>query len=199
MKLCSSVKLAGNAMRPAFRRLSHSSWCLTQMQKIVSWDFVSKLISYIEEHPATGTAILWDSKAKRKEWLRTLYQVCTVLRCSFLELVQACFTGALLKYENGICRKNKKYKDAKGLWSDSVSFQRKKKVRTVSQVKFWLVQSQWELNQRPGFQTVISPQRLAQSGIGFIQWSDFIPGDWVVFGENTRMNVPLNEYTKYTK
>lgn len=29
---------------------------------------------------------------------------------------------------------------------------------------------------RPGFQTVISPQRLAQSGIGFIQWSDFIPG-----------------------
>lgn len=58
MKLCSSVKLAGNAVRPAFRRLSHLSWCLTQMQEIVSWDFVSELISYIEEHPATGAVIL---------------------------------------------------------------------------------------------------------------------------------------------
>lgn len=96
---------------------------------------------------------------------------------AFLELVQASFIGALLKYENAICRKNKKYKDAKSLWSDSVSLQReKKKVLTISQVKFWLIQSQWELNQRPAFQTVISPQRLAQSGIGFIQWSDFIPG-----------------------
>lgn len=51
----------------------------------------------------------------------------------------------------------------------------------LSQVKFCLIQSQWEFSQGPGFQTIIYFQRPAQSSIGFIQWSDFIPGDWVGF------------------
>lgn len=93
---------------------------------------------------------LWSSETARQKgkYGSAHYMKCTVLCCSFLELVQACFIGALVKYENAICRKNKKYKDAKGLRSNSVSLQReKKKVLTISQVKFWLIQSQWELNQ----------------------------------------------------
>lgn len=94
---------------------------------------------------------LWSSETARQKgkYGSAHYMKCTVLCCSFLELVQACFIGALVKCKNAICRKNKKYKDAKGLWSDSVSLQRekKKKVLTISQVKFWLIQSQWELNQ----------------------------------------------------
>jgi len=72
-------------------------------------------------------------------------------------------------------------------------------VLIIPQMKFWLNQSQWEFSQELGFQTIIPLQRLAQSSIRFISRSDFICGEWVFWGGNTRVTVPLSEYTRYRR
>lgn len=64
----------------------------------------------------------------------------------------------------------------------------KKMVLTISQVKFWLSQSQQAFCQGPGFQTIISLQRLTRSSIGFISGSDFNSEEGAFFLGNHKSN-----------
>lgn len=51
------MRLAGNAMRTAFRRLSHLPSCPVQVQEIIPWDLCIYSHLREQEHPASGAVI----------------------------------------------------------------------------------------------------------------------------------------------